>query len=101
MFVGVGPPETSSDKQREHPCVIFIDEIDAIGAGSERASGATMNANRPSTSSSWKWMGSTPRRSHHPRCDEHYEISTRRSSDRAIRPPGASRQTDLTVVMKY
>jgi cell division protease FtsH len=66
MFVGVGASRVRDmfdQAKKNAPCIIFIDEIDAVGrhrgAGS---AAATTSASRPSTSSSWRWTASRPTR---------------------------------------
>ena len=49
MFVGVALPRARHvrERQEERPCIIFIDEIDAVGASVARAWAAeTMSASR-------------------------------------------------------
>jgi ATP-dependent Zn protease len=58
MFVGVGASRVRDlfDQARQSaPCIVFIDEIDAVGRHRGTASAAaTTSANRPSTSSWWR-----------------------------------------------
>lgn len=65
MFVGVGAARVRDmfEQAKKHaPCIIFIDEIDAVGR--QRGAGlgvATTSGNRPSTSCWWKWTASRAR----------------------------------------
>ena len=62
MFVGVGASRVRDmfDQAKKHaPCIIFIDEIDAVAAIAAPAWAAvTTSASRPSTSCWWRWMAS-------------------------------------------
>ena len=63
MFVGVGASRVRDlfeQGKKNAPCIVFIDEIDAVGRHRERDSAAaTTNANRRSTSCWSRWMGSS------------------------------------------
>jgi len=63
MFVGVGAARVRDmfqQAEQKAPCIIFIDELDALGKTAEAAiSAATMNASKRSTRCWSKWMAST------------------------------------------
>ena len=67
MFVGVGASRVRDmfeQGKKNAPCLIFIDEIDAVGRhrGAPASAAATTSASRPSTSSSSRWTASRPTR---------------------------------------
>jgi cell division protease FtsH len=66
MFVGVGASRVRDmfeQAKKNAPCIIFIDEIDAVGRHRGAGLAAAMtNANRRSTSCWWRWTASKPTR---------------------------------------
>ena len=65
MFVGVGAARVRdlfAQAQAKAPCIIFIDELDAIGKSAQRRRrwAGTTSASRRSTSSWPRWTGSMP-----------------------------------------
>ena len=62
MFVGVGASRVRDlfdQAKKSAPSIVFIDEIDAVGATGARAWGeATTSGSRPSISFWWKWTAS-------------------------------------------
>ncbi|MEI3330614.1 MAG: AAA family ATPase [Oscillospiraceae bacterium] len=53
MFVGMGASKVRDlfkQAKEKAPCIVFIDEIDAIGKKRDGHTAATMSGNRPSTS---------------------------------------------------
>ena len=65
MFVGVGASRVRDlfeQGKKNAPCIIFIDEIDAVGRhrGAGFWAADTTSASRPSTSSWWRWTASSP-----------------------------------------
>jgi len=64
MFVGVGASRVRDlfkQAREKAPCIVFIDEIDAIGHGAATISrGAMTSAKIPSTSCWWRWMALAP-----------------------------------------
>jgi ATP-dependent Zn protease len=66
MFVGVGAARVRDlfkDAKDKAPCIIFIDELDAVGKTAPRVSpsAGTTSAKTPSTSCSPRWTGLIPR----------------------------------------
>jgi len=63
MFVGVGASRVRDlfeQAKAASPCIIFMDEIDAVGGSAAPGSAAGMtSASRRSTSSSSRWTVST------------------------------------------
>jgi cell division protease FtsH len=66
MFVGVGASRVRDmfeQGKKNAPCIIFIDEIDAVGRSRFTASAAgTTSASRRSTRCWWRWTASRRRR---------------------------------------
>ena len=65
MFVGVGASRVRDlfqEAAKVAPCIIFIDEIDAIGKTRDTRFGAMMSESRPSTSCWRRWTALIPPR---------------------------------------
>ena len=61
MYAGVGATRVRRlfrDARRHKSCIVFIDELDAVGRGAAAARSATRSANRRSTSCSSRWTAS-------------------------------------------
>ena len=100
MFVGVGASRVRDmfeQARRTTPCLVFIDEIDAVGRAAATASAAaTTNASRPSMRCWWKWTALTRRKASSSLRRRTVRTSwTRPCCVRPIRPAGGVNLPDV------